>query len=164
VLSNIITNDEYYNLGYDPINGSFWRIKKEESSITVIRKLIPNENNMLSCLILGAEGIYLSNRKASIAAWSISNGVTDGIVMLRHENDYRLSNLYLLTKSEYVMYRSAVYNSRNARITYYGEKYRVNYRVMNKSRYETFEDEETAKVFRREIIQSAREVLDALDK
>lgn len=168
MLTNLLTSETYLNIAYDPANGSFWRIKKEPEGTRVIRKLLPNYDGMLNALVQGSikNAYFNTNRKAQNIAWYIAVGdIPEGSVcILKDSEDYRLSNLVLLSKEDYIKYKDAEANNQSTRITYYGAKYRVNYRSANRQCYETFEDEVIAKEFRSKVIKEAREVLDGVNK
>ena len=106
---NLLTSPAIPNIAYDYQQGMFFRIKQEDGTFAIVRRLLPDEEGYIfGCDPLGK----VIKRKGSTLAWVLGYNleVPEGCVVLQLGDSLALSNLRLITKELYFKIKDAEYN------------------------------------------------------
>jgi hypothetical protein len=151
--SELVFYDNYPSIAYAPKEGVICRVNKDEE---FIRKLIPDENGMLSIFVL--ERNAFTNRKAINLAYEIfyNKVIPEGYLVYPKDadkNNIKANNLGLMSKQEYAKYKDAIDNVLNEKLklTFSAGKYKVRYKHLGRTKVRKFEDNASAVAFKKKI-------------
>lgn len=159
----LLYSKNYPAIAYEAADGYICRTNHDGS---FLRKLIPNENLMISIFV--AELGKFTNRKQANIAWEILNkkSIPEGFVVYFKDmqpDNIKAHNLGLITKKDNVKIRDALQNLQSVlKITTDSKKagcYKVRYKLHGRTLFAKFEDDIAAKQFKRKIQLESTKVL-----
>lgn len=166
----LIISTSYPNIGYDPREGLFWRIRSINGTPTVTEIIELDIGNMVNVSMQDpATGKRKNtNRKAAMLAWELVNKKkwpVDHVVMFKNLDcdDLTAYNIKCLPKDQYKKIKDAVDNingvlmiSPDPREAY---KYKVRYKIKGLTSYKYFWDVTEAERFKRLVLIKSTRLL-----
>jgi hypothetical protein len=159
----LIVSPTYPNIGYDPREGLFWRIRSINGVATVTEIIELDIGNMVNVNmqdpLTGKR--KNTNRKAAMLAWELVNGTkwpVDHVVMFKNLDcdDLTAYNIKCLPKEQYKKIKDAIDNvngvllmSPDPREAY---RYKVRYKIKGLTSYKYFWDVTEAERFKRLVL------------
>ena len=160
-MQKLLTAPNLTNIAYDPSNGALYRVNTEDNNISIIRRLLPDEDGYIFCSTTEGKQV---KRKAHNLCWYIANGdIPEGYFVLQVlQDNLRLDNLKLVTKEEYLKYKDAEYNLSNNILIVPEPKHTFAVKYMDKGKVISAKgfSYKDALVVRQYILQKSREEID----
>lgn len=147
----MIVSSLYPGLGYDHVEGSFWRLKK---TMKDHRRVFPDDAGYICYSCAFTE--QLVKKKACRVAWEILHNISSAGMYVVHrnldENDFKGFNLLAIDRQEYIRFKDASYNLNKIQLRTSGKdafSYKIVYKKDGKSRYKMLHDVVAATRFKR---------------